>query len=135
MGDTTGRFKKRSQKKKPTPQGLGARLRNQLRLQEKKRQIKKAGAPKKSSGKTIPLIGAGAGVAGAKGLRSKLSKLGAGAGVAAGKGLRSKLSKLGQRPKQTTNRRTEARNQANQKMKTKTKKRLKFNPSVRKERR
>ena len=114
MGDTTGRFKKRSQKKKPTPQGLGARLRNQLRLQEKKRQIKKAGAPKKSSGKTIPLIGAGAGVAGAKGLRSKLSK-------------------LGQRPKQTTNRRTEARNQANQKMKTK--KRLKFNPSVRKERR
>jgi len=51
-------------------------------------------------------------------LRSKLSKLGAGAGVAAGKGLRSKLSKLGQTPKQTTNRRTEARNQANQKMKT-----------------
>jgi len=84
------------------------------RLRPRKKDVKKIKRTKFGSDGTIPLIGAGA-------------------GVAAGKGLRSKLSKLGQTPKQTTNRRTEARNQANQKMKTK--KRLKFNPSVRKERR
>ena len=88
------------------------------RLRPRKKDVKKIKRTKFGSDGTIPLIGAGAGVAGAKGLRSQLSKLGAGAGVAAGKGLRSKLSKLGQTPKQTTNRRTEARNQANQKMKT-----------------